>query len=133
MSSSPSSTCPAVGVSSPATMRSVVVFPQPDGPSRAKNEPAGMVSVRSSTATALPNCLRRPTRRRSRGSDFTAVRSGTDHRLEQVLVLLLLALVERLEAVQRRQRLLCGEDELVGRQLRVELLHRPLCALHREI
>src|SRR5919112_2176801 len=102
MSSSPSSTFPAVGVSRPATMRNVVVLPHPDGPRRAKKEPAGMVSVRSSTATALPNDLRSPTSRRSRGSDFALVRSGTDHRLEQVLVLLLLALVERLEAVQRR-------------------------------
>src|SRR5215218_11154491 len=124
MSSSPSSTWPAVGVSRPATMRSVVVLPHPDGPSRAKKEPAGMVSVRSSTATALPNALRRPTRRRSRGADFATVRSGTDDLLEQVLVLLLLALVERLEVVQRRQRLLGREDELVARQVGVELLHR---------
>ena len=36
---------PDVGVSRPATIRSVVVLPQPDGPSRAKNEPAGYVEV----------------------------------------------------------------------------------------
>ena len=39
MSSAPSVIVPAVGVSSPATIRSVVVLPQPDGPSSAKNEP----------------------------------------------------------------------------------------------
>src|SRR5215212_3381889 len=114
MSSSPSSTCPAVGVSRPATMRSVVVLPQPEGPSRAKNEPAGMVSVRSSTATAAPKAFRRPTRRRSRGPcSCPATPSGTDHLLEQVLVLLLLTLVEHLEAVQGGQRLRGGEDQLV--------------------
>jgi hypothetical protein len=32
---------PEVGSSSPATIRSVVVLPQPDGPSSAKNEPCG--------------------------------------------------------------------------------------------
>src|SRR4051812_36553243 len=45
---------PEVGVSSPATIRNVVVLPHPDGPSRAKNEPCGMVTDRSSTATNVP-------------------------------------------------------------------------------
>ena len=36
---------PDVGVSRPATIRSVVVLPQPDGPSSAKNEPRGYVEV----------------------------------------------------------------------------------------
>src|SRR3954447_15788265 len=132
MSSSPSSTCPAVGVSRPATMRSVVVLPQPEGPSRAKKEPDGIVSVRSSTATALPNVFRSPTSRRSRGPcSCPAARSGTDHLLEHVLVLLLLALVEHLEAVQGGQRLLGGEDELVVGQLGIDVAHRVLRPLYR--
>ena len=32
-------TWPAVGISKPASMRSSVVLPQPDGPSSAKNSP----------------------------------------------------------------------------------------------
>ena len=62
MSSSPMSTRPAVGSSSPATIRRVVVLPHPDGPSSAKNEPSGTVSVRSSTATKSPNRLVTPSR-----------------------------------------------------------------------
>ena len=38
-------------------MRSVVVLPQPDGPSRAKNEPWGTTRSRSSTAVKEPNDL----------------------------------------------------------------------------
>jgi hypothetical protein len=38
-SASPRWIVPDVGVSSPATIRSVVVLPHPDGPRRAKNEP----------------------------------------------------------------------------------------------
>ncbi len=36
---------PEVGVSRPATIRSVVVLPQPDGPSSAKNDPRRYVEV----------------------------------------------------------------------------------------
>src|SRR4051794_25096823 len=56
---------PTVGCSSPATIRSVVVLPQPDGPSRAKNEPCGMLRLRSSTAVNGPNCLVSDTSSRS--------------------------------------------------------------------
>ena len=66
MSSSPIRMLPSVGSSSPATIRSVVVLPQPDGPSRAKNEPGGIVSERSSTATNEPKRLVTRSRRRSR-------------------------------------------------------------------
>src|SRR3954467_10559494 len=54
MSRPPRAIEPDVGVSRPATIRSVVVLPQPEGPSRAKNEPVGM----------------------SRSSDFTAVKAA---------------------------------------------------------
>src|SRR4051795_11336876 len=51
MSLPPRVMLPDVGVSSPATMRRVVVFPQPEGPSRAKNDPVG--TSRSSDCTAV--------------------------------------------------------------------------------
>ena len=41
-SSPPSRTMPAVGSMKPATMRSVVVLPQPEGPSRTRNSPSAM-------------------------------------------------------------------------------------------
>ena len=49
-----SSTRPVVGYSNPPTMRSVVVFPQPDGPRSEKNSPATMSSETPSTATTSP-------------------------------------------------------------------------------
>jgi hypothetical protein len=42
---------PSVGLSKPAIMRSVVVFPQPDGPRSEKNSPAAMEKSASDTAT----------------------------------------------------------------------------------
>ena len=45
---------PVSGVSKPAAMRSRVVFPQPEGPSREKVSPFSMSSVRSLTAVKLP-------------------------------------------------------------------------------
>jgi hypothetical protein len=39
-----------VGVSNPAIIRSVVVFPQPDGPSIEKNSPDAMEKSASETA-----------------------------------------------------------------------------------
>ena len=42
---------PEVGVSRPATIRSVVVLPHPEGPSSAKNDPLG--TSRSSDFTAV--------------------------------------------------------------------------------
>src|SRR6478672_705549 len=59
-------TCPAmlisppVGCSSPATQRSVVVLPQPDGPSRTTISPAGTAKLTPSIAgRPTENCLRR--------------------------------------------------------------------------
>src|SRR6186713_315285 len=48
-------TRPESGSSKPAIMRSDVVLPQPDGPSREKNSPAAMSSVTPSTATTRPS------------------------------------------------------------------------------
>src|SRR6476646_389547 len=56
-SSPPRKIRPAVGSSRPAIMRSVVVLPQPDGPSRQKNSPSLTVKVESFTATKSAKAL----------------------------------------------------------------------------
>ena len=43
---------PAVMLSKPAIMRSVVVFPQPDGPRKAMNSPFSTLRLKSFTAGA---------------------------------------------------------------------------------
>src|SRR5437588_10526304 len=48
---------PASGSSKPATIRSVVVLPQPLGPSREKNSPGSISTEMSSTATVWSNRL----------------------------------------------------------------------------
>src|SRR5687767_13249304 len=48
---------PLVTDSSPASIRSVVVLPQPDGPSSTTNSPSSISSVRSSTTCTCPNVL----------------------------------------------------------------------------
>src|SRR5262245_16337015 len=48
---------PLSGNSKPPTIRSVVDFPQPDGPSRVTNSPAARASVRSATAVIAPYFL----------------------------------------------------------------------------
>src|SRR3954447_13363924 len=56
--SSPSSRMrPEVGNSSPAIIRSVVVLPQPEGPSRQKNSPSSTMKLELCTATNSPNAL----------------------------------------------------------------------------
>src|SRR5258708_1303485 len=42
---------PMLGVSKPAIMRNVVVFPQPEGPTTITNSPSSTSRFRSSTAT----------------------------------------------------------------------------------
>ncbi len=44
------STSPSLGLSKPAIMRSVVVFPQPDGPSSVTKAPGSTSSEKPSTA-----------------------------------------------------------------------------------
>ena len=46
---------PDVGFSNPASIRIMVVLPQPDGPSKAKNSRSKMSNVKSSMATKSPN------------------------------------------------------------------------------
>jgi hypothetical protein len=45
---------PCDGGMKPAIMRSMVVLPQPEGPSSEMNSPCAMSSEKSSTATASP-------------------------------------------------------------------------------
>src|SRR6266700_7344911 len=57
---SPTRTSPASGFSRPAMSRSVVVLPQPLGPSNVTSEPAGTSKSIESTAGVLPKALERP-------------------------------------------------------------------------
>src|SRR5215475_11695420 len=56
-SSPPSRMRPEVGSSRPAIMRSVVVLPQPEGPSRTKNSPFSTTKLESLTAAKSPKLL----------------------------------------------------------------------------
>src|SRR5436305_9768579 len=51
---------PPDGSSSVASMRMVVVLPAPFGPTKPITSPAAKENEMPSTATVLPNCLRRP-------------------------------------------------------------------------
>src|SRR3954469_20905815 len=69
-------TWPPVTSSSPATMRSVVLLPQPDGPTRTTNSPGSTSRLTSRTATTPPgNSLRTS----SRTIPFTASGRSTQH------------------------------------------------------
>src|SRR4051794_18803793 len=70
---------PPSGVSKPASMRSSVVLPQPDGPSSAKNSPARMSSESLSTAVKPPN---RFVTRSMRNSGMSAAAIGGSVRAE---------------------------------------------------
>lgn len=52
-----SQTSPRVGASKPATMRSTVVLPHPDGPSKEKKAPFGTLRETSETARCAANSL----------------------------------------------------------------------------
>ena len=52
---SPIQIVPEVGVSRPATIRSAVVLPHPDGPTSTSSSPSPIVRSRASTATAPPS------------------------------------------------------------------------------
>src|SRR5262245_16825270 len=67
---------PASGRSKPAIRRSVVVFPEPDGPSMVKNSPRAMSSSTSSTATTGPYVFRRPETRTSAACASASARAA---------------------------------------------------------
>ena len=75
-SAPPSSILPSSGRSKPAIMRSVVVLPEPDGPSIVKNSPRAMSRSTPSTAATSPYRFRRPTTRMSM-SDGSCVSHAT--------------------------------------------------------
>ena len=50
---------PALGVSKPATMRSTVVLPQPDGPSSEMNSPFSTSRLKSFTTRVTPKLFSR--------------------------------------------------------------------------
>src|SRR5262245_60875441 len=54
------SSSPDVGSSKPASMRSSVVLPHPDGPSREKNSPRRISNDTSSTARTAAKCFDTP-------------------------------------------------------------------------
>src|SRR6188508_298697 len=78
-------TRPAVGVSNPAIIRRVVVFPDPDGPSIEKNSPSRTSRSTPSTATTSPNRFTTPSNRTAGAagtgatSDRSSSRDGTPH------------------------------------------------------
>src|SRR6185295_18502100 len=58
-------TRPALCISRPAMMRSRVVLPQPDGPSKQTNSPWATDRLTSRRATKLPKCLETPSTARA--------------------------------------------------------------------
>src|SRR5262245_24651836 len=107
-------------------MRRVVVLPQPDGPSSAKNDPRGTVSDTSLTAVNVPNRLTRPARWRSPPAtsvSFMVTCLIPNQRLELFVVLALGLLVQSHEDVALVQRRLVREDQRVDHQVRVDRLH----------
>src|SRR3954449_481630 len=115
---------PEVGVSSPATMRSVVVLPQPDGPSSAKKDPRGTSRSSSLTAVKPPNVF---VTSRSRRPSYVvapcaAVSASATCDIGPVsFVLDLLPVVERHEVERHRERLVVREDQLVVHQRGIDL------------
>src|ERR1044072_7826935 len=125
---------PDVGVSSPASIRSVVVLPQPDGPRSAKNDPFGTSSVRSSTAVKPGNLfVRLLSRSPSYGDEVSGglVTSACCDIGPVSFVLLRLPVVEVHELPRVRQHLLVGEDQRVVDERGIELLHLLASALDR--
>src|SRR5262249_39656894 len=96
---------PRAGCASPATQRGVVVFPQPDGPSRTTISPAGTTKLTPSTAgRPAPNAFTR-----SRTSSVAAILS----------LLSVLRHCERSEAISFRLRMTRGGDCFVAHRSRV--------------
>src|SRR5579862_3624781 len=88
---------PALGVVSPAIIRSNVVLPQPDGPRKQTNSPSLTLSETSSTTCCAPNVL---TSRRVASPTLTQV---TPASASQHLGELLLHVIGKLEPRLRRR------------------------------
>src|ERR1700712_2358998 len=148
MSRLPIRISPTVGCSSPATIRRVVVLPQPDGPSNAKNEPCAMVRSTPSTAVNGPNRLVSDVSTRSPESPFGADPAMTGavpfstrnlsaagrEGLEGLVVLGLLGLGQATEDMRAAQHLLGREDQRVLGHVRI-IGHQELFGAldHRDV
>src|SRR5699024_1179427 len=119
---------PSVGVSSPATIRSVVVLPQPDGPSSAKKWPCGTTRSIASTAVKFANCFVSVSSRRSPPFSPFMVSATCDIGPFSFVSAGLL-LVERHQVDGVCQHVLVGKDQLVVNEARIDLLHRLASAL----
>src|SRR5215210_499074 len=85
-------TCPSLGCSSPAMVRSRVVLPHPEGPRRTRYSPSSVARSMPSTAWTRPpsNCLTSPRTsttfvtggRRSRAADQAALPPLLEDRLD---------------------------------------------------
>src|SRR5919199_5253357 len=85
--------------SSPATDRSAVDFPQPDGPTRIRHSPSSTVSVRSSTATVpSSNRLVTPSKAISAMRSFPSLDGARDQPADEE------ALSEQVERHDRKRR-----------------------------
>src|SRR3954454_7361033 len=132
MSLPPSVMLPEVGVSRPATIRRVVVLPQPEGPRRAKNEPVGTSRSSDFTAVNAANCLVR-LRSCNPPETLTSVAreaSATCDIGKLPFVLSGLLVVEHHEVERVLEVFLGGEDQRVVDERVVDLDHRVLSALH---
>src|SRR4051812_511537 len=76
---SPTRISPAVGSTKPATRRSVVVLPQPEGPSRHTSVPCAMVNDTSSTTARSPYFLVNP-RNSTDATSFPSSTNQCEHR-----------------------------------------------------
>src|SRR3982751_3062004 len=63
---------PSVGVSNPASIISVVVLPEPEGPSSVRNSPRSMSRSRPSTTRVSPSYVLHTAAKRTIGSDMLA-------------------------------------------------------------
>src|SRR5262245_50458005 len=121
---------PLVGDSRPATMRSVVVLPHPEGPRSAKKAPRGTSRSSERTAVKAANCLvswRSASPSYDDGSAGASLpedgASATCDIGEISFVLGDLFLVEGHERHGLRKGLFVGEDERVLDEVGVDLLH----------
>src|SRR3954471_17678292 len=117
--SSPSSRMrPEVGVSNPASIRSSVVLPQPEGPSSAKNSLCMMSSVTALTAGTPPKRLLTSSKRTSAGPPLSAIDS--------------LVHADASGQAPRAQRGICGRSDFRRRRFGLNLRrtrmprHRPV-------
>src|SRR5689334_8982229 len=82
-------TSPEVGLSSPASRRSAVLLPHPDGPTKIRNSPSPTVRFRPLRATVSPDrppAYFRTTSRNSTSANVipSTLDSGTGDRLDEV-------------------------------------------------